>query len=441
LDICARLRSRTVLHRAWATVRASGLCSESEATKQEILRFDAHWLTSLEKIRAQLQHDTFSFDGEKGITPPKGKGKTGVRPLVIAPVANRIVRRAILEVLQGYGDPSEGRRFWPGVPAIKQVMAVPTSIGGIKNRGVSHGLALIQQAVMAGKSDFIRSDIQNFFTRIPKAEIYKFVRDAVDEERFSHLFERALTSNLINQRELEERQLFKLFPDDDTGVPQGSALSALAGNIALQKFDHEMNTRGITCIRYIDDFILIGKTAAKVRAAYDAAQNMLKKMGMDVYCINDTAAQKSRKVDDGNLYDGTDFLGYRISGLSRQPCTAAQNGFLRKLDALVDTASRDMRAAADKKRSSRQLTYHQAMANLHDIVWGWSQSFRYTTARHVFEQLDRDINLRIETLRKEARKLGASGNMQTNRRIRGVHLLSDTPRYLLPLPAEAAQGK
>jgi hypothetical protein len=58
---------------------------------------------------------------------------------------------------------------------------------------------------------------------------------------------------------LEERKHFKLFPDEDVGVAQGSALSALAANIALRSFDERMNE--IVCVRYIHDFIMSASRA------------------------------------------------------------------------------------------------------------------------------------------------------------------------------------
>ena len=134
----------------------------------------------------------------------------------------------------------------------------------------------------------------------------------MDNKQILELFEDALATNLENQEELEERHLFKLFPDPEIGVAQGSALSALAGNIALREFDTRMNDRGIVCVRYIDDFILLGATEAKVRAAYHSARTTLREMGMDVYDLNDAMARKDGKVDEGNIYNGTDFLGYRM---------------------------------------------------------------------------------------------------------------------------------
>jgi RNA-directed DNA polymerase len=433
VDLYTRLRTKPVLHRAWAKVRQSALSSESENTKRAALKFDADWLSNLEKIRDRLKHGSFAFEGEKGVAPPKGKGKTGVRPLVIAPIANRIVRRAILEVLQGYGEITDkSRRRWAGVPAVRDVMSTPTSIGGISKRGVPHGLALIDHAVRSGNHWFVRSDIKNFFTRIPKADIKAFIRGAVNDKYFVNLFEQALATNLENQEELEERRLFKLFPDSEIGVAQGSALSALAGNIALRDFDAKMNGRGILCVRYIDDFILLGSSETKVQAAYQSARKALNDMGMDVYDLSDDGASKDGKVDSGNIHNGTDVLGYTISGTARQPCAAACRKFLEKLDGVVTNAAREMKAAAICKSSSHLSRYHQSMVLLHKIIWGWSQSFRHTTTKHVFERLDKDIDKRIKVLQMEANRLIPNGDNAARRRVMGVHLLADTAVELPP---------
>ena len=433
MDLYARLRSRTVLHRAWAKVRASGLTSDSENTRRITLQFDENWLRNLERIARDLKDYRFEFAGEVGIAPPKRKGKMGVRPLVLAPIRNRVVRRAILEVLQGYGGAEDiSRRRWKGVPAIRRIMETPTSIGGIVDCGVPQGLALIDQAIRSRKCWFVRSDIQNFFTRIPKGDVNVFIRNAVNDVEFVHLFERALATNLENREELEERNLFKLFPDPKIGVAQGSALSALAGNIALRDFDSEMNGRGIVCIRYIDDFILLGSSETKVMAAYRSARGTLKRMGMDVYDVDDAQTRSAGKVDHGNIHGGTDFLGYRISGHSRQPCRAARSKFLAKLDKVVKDAKREMKSAAESLPISHRRCYHQSMVELHKIVWGWSQSFRHTTAKHVFAQLDEQVDVRINALQSEARGLFETGDSRTRRRVMGLHLLAETQLEALP---------
>jgi len=430
-----RLRSREVLHRSWAAVKQSGLLSPSEETKRAIKRYDANWLSNLEQISKRLRAGTFRFDGERGITvPKKGKKKSeGARPLVLAPIHNRIVRRAILEVLQGYGtEEASSRKRWPGVPAVVRIMEIRTSVGGIKCRGVPHGLALIDEAVRSGKTWFVRSDIKNFFTHIPLKDVNAFIAQAVGDPQFAELFSSALDTNLVNQAELEERNEFKLFPDDDVGVAQGSALSALAANIALRDFDEKMNGRGITCIRYIDDFIILGPTPEKVRAAYASARKHLASMRMDVYDYTDAAARRDGKFDEGNIHRGTDILGYRVSGHSRQPSLAAERAFLKKCDTLVENAKKDMRLAALGQPPSQGLCYHQAMVLLHKTARGWSQAFKHTTATLVFKSLDEGIDRRIEKLQHFANGLTRGVTEEVRRRVMGIQLLADTPPHALP---------
>jgi RNA-directed DNA polymerase len=443
VDLCARLRSKQVLHRAWAAVKASGLSSVSVRTIQRINSFDENWINNLARIARRLKAGTFDFVDEVGIAPPKGRGKQGRRPIVLAPIENRIVRRAILEVLQGYGEAApKPRNRWSGIPAIRKIMDTRTSVGGIRGRGVSHGLSLIDLAVREGQHFFVRSDIKDFFTRIPITKVNDFVRDAVADEKFAALFEKALATNLINKEELEDLHLLKLFPDDETGVAQGSALSALAGNITLKEFDAAMNGRGILCVRYIDDFILLGSNYKNVLAAYRSARSILRQMGMDVYDLDDTKACRAGKVDAGTLHEGTNVLGYRISGRSRQPCPAACKNFLQKIDQVVTDAKREMAAAAHGTSSSHLHRYHQSMVMVHKITWGWSQSFCHTTAGHVFESLDRQIDIRIEALQREARNLAKSGSADVRRRVMGVHLLKDTrPRPLPEVRPSAAIGE
>ncbi len=436
MDLYKKLRTRKVLLRAWSKVRTSGRSPHTSITTRQLIeRFDDNYQANLDAIYRKLQKGTFRFEGEMGVPLPKGPGKPGFRPLVVAPIDNRIVRRAILEVLQGYGDPkSPSGHYWQGVSGIQEVLMTPTSIGGVPARGVPHGLAIIDRAVAKGLKYFVRSDIRDFFTNIPKSEVKTFVSNAVNDRAFTNLFDRALDTNLANEEELKEREAFKLFPDEDVGVAQGSALSALAGNIALREFDALFNGRGVVCVRYIDDFILLGKTETSVVAAFNNASKWLSRYGMSVYGLTDTAAINADKVDQGNIFEGTNVLGYRISGRAIQPSKKSQENLLVKLDEVVDAAKSHMTAVADGKHVNHNLLYHQSMVKLHRIIWGWSQTFRYSTVPHVFGALDKKIDRKINRLKKHALKLVKADDPQITRRISGVHLLVDTQFSELPEP-------
>ena len=55
------------------------------------------------------------------------------------------------------------------------------------------------------------------------------------------LLEHAIATELENADEVKE--WIHLFPQEDIGVPQGSSLSAVAGNIVLRDFDKTLNGR------------------------------------------------------------------------------------------------------------------------------------------------------------------------------------------------------
>ena len=432
-DLSRLVRSRSVLQRSWGVVRTSGLSSLSEETQRKTKEFDANSLNNIERIIKKLRSGKFRFSNEIGVAPRKSSGKPGRRPLVVAPIENRVVRRAILEVLQGYEvTPPNHRNKWNGVDAVRRIMETPTSVGGVIDRGVPYGLSLINAAVRSGHHWFIRSDIRDFFTRIPLQQVNDFICAAVQDRTFCDLFSQALETNLTNKAELEERKHFTLFPTNGIGVAQGSALSALAGNIVLHDFDVEMNGRGIVCVRYIDDFILLGKSQKNVAAAFASAQLRLGRLGMKVYDIVDEAARRAGKVDSGNIHNGTDVLGYRVSAGSLQPSAKAKRALLEKLDCIVTDARRAMIEAAAGRAHSHARLYHHALTLIHRTVWGWSQSFKYATVPHALQSLDAQIDERICLLENVAYQLTRSASPQVKRRVKGIHLLQDIYAYPLP---------
>src|SRR5260370_34716264 len=117
---CGIVRKRDVLHSAWRKVRENGLSSLSQDTREQVFAFDADAAKVLRRISDQLRRGRFEFVPQKGVAK-KRKGKSP-RPLVIGAIENRVVQRAILDVLQE-------------MPFIRSVLDTPTSIGGVPKRG------------------------------------------------------------------------------------------------------------------------------------------------------------------------------------------------------------------------------------------------------------------------------------------------------------------
>lgn len=369
------------LVRAWHAIRSNGETSGTLKTRESAKRFGADLPRNLRKIQDRLRSG-YDFSPAYGATPPKGKGRTGKRGIVVAPIEDRIVQRAILDVLQSE-NASEG---------FKSVLGTPTSIGGIPGRGVEHGIQLFDEGVKRGLKHIAGSDIANFFTNIPRQQVVDFVASEVNETEFISLFQNAIGVELKNYASLSDEDR-KLFPTGPDGVAQGSPLSALAGNIALREFDVEMNRedRGLLCIRYIDDFLLMGRKEAAVTKGLRKAGDLLGSMGMEIY----DADANPEKAFIGLVSDHHVFLGYELEPGRYPPAASGMKKLKANVEQVVAEGKKSLSkalAGRDLNRSDR--TYAQTIIALNNVVRGWRGSYRASECDDVFAELDRWVTER-----------------------------------------------
>ena len=409
-----RVRSQAILHNAWRKVRENGLQSPCKDTREKVREFDRDVVRGLRQIADQLRGIRFRFEPQIGIRKRRA-GKTP-RPLVVAAVRNRIVQRAILDVLQLE-------------PAIQEILSTPTSFGGIRDRGVRCAIATACRTIEAGAKYYIRSDIQDFFARIPRLHVLAQIEDQVRDPDFTNLLHAATDTILANLDEIGEDAY--LFPLREMGVAQGSPLSPLLGNILLRDLDRDMNARGITCLRYIDDLILFGPTASRVRKAFESAQRSLGSLGMRAYDPRTDAT----KAEEGDVSDGFTFLGCHIGrGSLIQPVKAAKKKLLASVKDALTEGRRGIVIATDEGRPKvPQRRYVQALTDVDNILKGWGHAFSFCNGRMVFTELDRKIDEMLSDFKAFAGRYASGKSQAVHRRILGVHLLEDTP--YLPLQA------
>jgi len=210
------------------------------------------------------------------------------------------------------------------------------------------------------------------------------------------------------------------------GVAQGSPLSPLFGNVLLWEFDREMNGRGITCLRYIDDIILFGPTPSKVRRAFESAQRKLSAWGMRSY----DPRTEAHKAEEGHVDDGFVYLGCQVSsGRLVQPSEAARRKLLASVRESLMEGRRGVRAAADATDMTLpKQRYAQTITDVDNILKGWGHAFAFCTSRMVFSELDRKVDALLAEFHAFVRRHGAGMPPAIRRRILGVHLLAETPQ-------------
>lgn len=410
------VRTMGNLYRAFVRVRSNVNASGRAEFKEEVRTISENPARHLRRIQRQLKERRFYFDKQTGV--PKVKPDGRVRPIVVSSLRNRIVQRAILNVLQSEGEPIASL-----LGKITEVLQVRTSVGGVPHRGVPCGINIIREAIGAGATHYLRSDIRDFFTRVPKSVVLDFVKSQTSDIDFVDLLEQAIATELQNADEIKE--LIHLFPLDDIGVPQGSSLSAFAGNVVLRDFDQTLNGRGVTTVRYIDDFVVLGPSAHAVRRAFSSALAALEDLGMTAYLPEDA----SGKSQIGSVSEGFDFLGCSVGTNGVAPSRDSGKRLLNRVRDVLMEANQAIATLASSSHSRRaEAAYAQALVSIDRIIRGWGDSFAFVDNRLLFHQMDVRINGELKRFRGRAnRVINAAASDDQKRRSVGVALLKDTP--------------
>jgi hypothetical protein len=408
------------LHRAWRDVRAQVRRSRWPALAAELDAIDAAPIRALRSIRGRLRAGTYAFSPKWGYAKRKSGGSR--RGITVHGVGDRIVQRAILDVLTG-PDPALRARLGR-IPAI---LDVPTSFAGIPGRGVPEAVGLAARAIRAGAVAFALSDMKDFFPRVPRADVAALVAENVDDSAFVALFRDALETEIRNLDDV--RRWLDLFPIHEVGVAQGSLLSVLVGNLALRDFDVRMNRGDLLTIRYLDDFLILGPSRAAVAEGFRAAQAELARLGMECYEPGDG----SQKAFLGRAADGFDFLGCRIHPDGIAPARRARRALLRGLSqAVAEAKGRILEARARDARRRAEPLYVQTLNRIDRTLRGWGDAYRFVTNRAAFAQVDAEVDRLLRGFQGWFARACGEAPAPSRRRMAGIALLGDTP----PRPGE-----
>ena len=319
---------------------------------------------------------------------------------------------------------------------MKPLYAGESSFGGIKGRGVRDALQAAYDAASNGAEHYIRSDIARFFTEIPKSDVLERIDGVVADPEFMELLEKAVHLELSNLETLRDDG--ELFPLHEVGVAQGCCLSPLMGNVLLGGFDKQMNGRGIVCLRFIDDFLILGRTKSTVRRAFENAQKLLDHHGLRAYDPNETGG----KAEAGMVSKGFEFLGCDVRPGMITPNQESRNRLKKSVSAALESSAADM--DNPKRVAAKRRSVVETLSEVNNVVRGWGNQYAYCNNGQVLQQLDTEISAKIEKyLSKYAaarRGLNPSRMHEDRRRLLGVHLLADSKREPIVQPkAESAR--
>lgn len=377
-SLYASVRKRHNLHAAWKKVHSSGITSQSKETQEQVRKFAENSYRNLERIGEQLRGNRFRFDPATGI--PIHRAGKDPRPIVVAPIESRIVQRSILEVLQSH-------------PEIQGYTLTPTSYGGVKSvdggRRVRDAISHAYTEMQKDKRHYIRSDIKSFFTQIDRQKVLTVISKFIKDSRFLALLDTAITTELQNLAALGKKA--DIFPIGEIGVAQGCCLSPLMGNILLHNFDMELNQRGIVCLRYIDDFLLMGNKKSSTEKAFFRAQELLSDLGLSAY----DPLTVPEKAAAGELQQGFEFLGCEVTQEAIYPSLKSRKGLYKRIDQAFIQSSRAM-ASPELLRAER-LSLVDTLKYANNVLEGWGNQYAFCNCKTLFDELDREIDSLIAT--------------------------------------------
>lgn len=421
------VRSEPNLFSAWRHVKRSALNSKNTKTQGLAAEFEHSHQRHLKRIATQLRENRFTFDDVEGVLKDKkireAAGKDP-RPIAVASLKDRVVQRAILQVLQPRTAKNErdiNTKYKPKVDLrlgkLNQVNCSEFGVGGLMSPygGVQPAIKLIMKAMSGGASYYYLSDIKAFFTEIPTASVVTTVLEETGDKKLAELFARGLKVNLANKDEL--LSYARIFPSGGIGVAQGSSLSAFAGNVLLYDFDHELNGMGVTAVRYIDDLLIVSASKYLLEDAVALSKDRLGTFGFSLY----PPVQGSDKASQGECKNAFKFLGCTLQPNRCVPSEQAIAKLNREVSETISASKRGIKNLLLKgAQLDSKLSQSAVLHALGKKIYGWQKSFSFCTDSQEFRRLDSDIVSKVSDYENWIRKRTGSILAEQRMQILGI---------------------
>jgi len=226
-DLLARIADTRNLRLAWLYLRVHG----GPAPGPDGIRYGdlgtAEQWELLRQTNDALQKGIYRPARPKLVTQSKGHGR-GTRTITLFNIADRVVQRAIVQILQPLIDPTFD----------------PRSFGSRPRRGTFTALATLDALLLkSGKRFVVVNDIVSAYDSVPRNRLLDLLKLRIPDPRVIDLVQCIL--NTVRARQ---------------GIPQGGPLSALLMNIYLDHFlDRPWRERHPErpLLRYVDDLLVL----------------------------------------------------------------------------------------------------------------------------------------------------------------------------------------
>jgi len=309
------------------------------------------WLkTNREELKQRIRSDGYIPTPVRRKEIPKPNG--GIRKLGIPTARDRLVQQMVYQVLEPIYDPTFSESsygFRPGRSAQDAVMKV----GDYYDQGYIWAVGL---------------DLEKFFDTLNQRFLMNILRERIGDKVLIRLIKRFLRAGVVLPNGLTEATL--------EGSPQGGPLSPLLSNIYLDKFDKELESRGLRFCRYADDSLILVRTERAATRVCESATRFLEE---------DLHLKVNREKTEIGSPKYLKFLGFRLysakdgAGFAPHPTAIAK---FRK----------NVRQITKRHRS---VSLESMLKELGQYMRGWIGYFGLATGRNLIQSLDEWVRRRV----------------------------------------------
>jgi group II intron reverse transcriptase/maturase len=240
-----KLYRKDVLEYAYRCCKANGGAPGVDG--QDFADIEAYgeerWLGELAE---RLRRKTYRAEAVRRVWIPKADGRK--RPLGVPCIADRTVMTAVvvLSAIFEVDLPAEQHAYRANFSAHTAVRSV---------RGL----------LKTGHTKIIEGDLAGYFDSLPHAELLKSVARRVSDRHLLHLIKMWLIVAVEEDDGRGGKKRTTPGKDSGRGVPQGSPLSPLLGNLYMRRFVLGWKQRGVESrleakiVSYADDYVICCK--------------------------------------------------------------------------------------------------------------------------------------------------------------------------------------